>query len=80
MMKPFRYGLLSATADSEGKVDEEFLKEDVLYQLQQVLGSLTMSERRCFNPVPWCHAYKDDAGRPTNFLIQQDAQVKLCPV
>jgi hypothetical protein len=75
MMKPFRYGILSATADCEAKADEAARKEDVVYELQVMFGNLMMSERRCFNPAPWCYAYKDETGRPTNFLIQQDAQV-----
>ncbi len=34
---------------------------------------LDLSERKAYNPLPWTHAFKDEGGRPTNVLVQQDA-------
>ena len=39
-----------------------------------MFGHLLMSDRKFYNPMPWLHSYKDETGRPTNVLIQQDAQ------
>ena len=84
MMKSLRFGILSApdaallpapVGDNGEPVSmEEVLKEDVLYQLQTLFGHLLMSERKFYNPMPWLNAYKDESGKPTNVLIQQDAQ------
>jgi hypothetical protein len=54
---------------------EEQRKEHTMYQLQRLFGHLELSERRHYDPTPWCYAYKDFDGKPTNTLIQQDAQV-----
>ena len=61
-------------SDAKSAEPEDPLKEDVLYQLQTLFGHLALSSRKFYNPMPWLHAYKDDSGRPTNPLIQQDAQ------
>lgn len=42
--------------------------------VQTMFGHLLMSDRKFYNPMPWLHSYKDETGRPTNVLIQQDAQ------
>lgn len=34
---------------------------------------LDLSERKAYNPLPWTQAFKDEGGRPTNVLVQQDA-------
>ena len=75
MIKPFRYGILSASLEVEAKEATDARKEDVLYQLQWLFGQLLLSDKRCCNPSAWCYAYKDESGKPTNFLVQQDAQV-----
>jgi hypothetical protein len=47
---------------------------------QMLFGHLLLSERKYYNPMPWLHAYKDETGRPTNVLVQQDAQVRAVTV
>ena len=73
MIEPFRYGILSVPLGET--LTEEDRKESTMYQLQRLFGHLELSERRHYDPTPWCHAYKGYDGRPTNTLVQQDAQV-----
>lgn len=72
MVEPFRYGVLSIPIGEA--LTEEERKENTMYQLQRLFGHLELSERRHYDPAPWCHAYKDLDGHPTNTLVQQDAQ------
>ena len=68
MIEPIRYGVLSVLDSQEDK------KESLLYQLQNMFGYLELSEQRAYRPAPWCHAFKDMSGRPTNVMVQEDAQ------
>ncbi|KAA0149625.1 hypothetical protein FNF29_05837 [Cafeteria roenbergensis] len=48
--------------------------ESPLYQLQRMFASLSMSQRRDYDPRPWCNSFKDSGGNPVNVGIQQDAE------
>ena len=48
--------------------------DSVLYQLQRMYSSLSMSQRQDYDPRPWCNAFKDSSGAPVNVGIQQDAE------
>jgi hypothetical protein len=48
--------------------------ESVLYQLQRMFASLSMSMRRDYNPRRWCNAFKDSSGNPVKIGQQQDAE------
>ena len=82
MIKPIRYGLLSV-ADIQleevhhneiaGKNQSKLRKENVLYQIQKVMGFLEYSVRASIEPT-LCAAIKDADGKPANEHEQQDAQ------
>ena len=76
MIEPFRYGILSVPVGE--RLSDEARKDHTMYQLQRLFGHLEMSDRRDYNPTPWCVAYKDLDGKPTNIRVQQDAQVSSC--
>jgi ubiquitin carboxyl-terminal hydrolase 34 len=71
-----RYGLLSAddreppTNLAEG---DDSIDDNVLHQLQRLMGFLELSSREYYNPHPFCYSFKDE-GRPINTAIQQDVQ------
>ena len=67
MVPSFRYGILSIKSNPQE--DEE----DLIYQLRKLFSYLEASQRECYNPKPFCNAYKDFDGNPTNTSIQQDA-------
>lgn len=46
-----------------------------MHQLHLMFGHLEASQRRAYVPKPWCHAFKDEDGKPVNVFRQQDAQV-----
>ena len=77
MIKPFRYGILSVQLDCEAAAHADARKDDVVYELQALFGNLMLSDQRCYNPLPWTQAYKDESGKATNVLVQQDAQVGM---
>ena len=68
MMPHVRAGILSVEDAADDHADS------VLYQLQTMFGFLSLSERQEFVPNAWCQVFKDNAGRPVNVKIQQDAE------
>ena len=50
------------------------IDDNVLHQLQKMLGFLELTERQDFNPFDFCFACKDIEGKPTQLGVQQDAQ------
>jgi ubiquitin C-terminal hydrolase len=72
----FRYGLLMASdGQPENTVEHRNRKVDdnLLHQFQKMMAYLDVSDRKDFNPVEFCFAYKDHTGEPTNVSIQMDA-------
>merc|ERR1711871_961323 len=68
MVPRLRHGIL-ALPDHE----EEGEKADsMMYQLQTMFANLQESEKQCYNPQPFCHAFKDWEGAPVDVLVQQD--------
>lgn len=72
MIRPLRTGLLQAPARNATTAVQR--KESMLYQLQRMFGHLTSSSKVAYHTASWTHSYKDYDGKPTNPLIQQDAQ------
>jgi ubiquitin C-terminal hydrolase len=68
MMPQFRQGVLSAP---DAEVDKA---ESLLYQVQRLFAFLSLSEKQCYDTLPFCRAYKDENGQPINVRVQQDAQ------
>jgi ubiquitin carboxyl-terminal hydrolase 9/24 len=54
------------------KPDED-LKENLVYQLQQLFGTLQESEKVAANPAGFVHTYKGDDGKPVDPRIQEDS-------
>lgn len=73
MTPDFRAGILSAPALLQSD-DPEAARNSLLEQARRMFQHLRWSERRAYNPRPWCYAFKDAAGQPTNVLVQQDAE------
>lgn len=46
----------------------------MLHQLQKLISHLELSERNEYNPKPFCFAFKEFDGSPTNTAEQKDAQ------
>eukprot|EP00753_Platysulcus_tardus_P013086 PLAT3614.2.p1 GENE.PLAT3614.2~~PLAT3614.2.p1 ORF type:complete len:1715 (-),score=1014.72 PLAT3614.2:126-5015(-) len=63
-----RNGVLAADAGDEQPEDS------VIYQLQLMFSHLSLGLRKAYNPLPFTQAYKDAEGRPTNVMVQMDAQ------
>ena len=78
MTPTFRYAVLAADDKKEPNLvakENKFIADDnVLHQLQQMFGSLELSDRRDYNPQEFCFAFKDFSGQPINVSEQQDAQ------
>ena len=51
----------------------EDLENNVLYQMQVIMGNLKSSKKQCFEPREFCNAFKDYEGCSINVKIQQDA-------
>jgi ubiquitin carboxyl-terminal hydrolase 34 len=65
MIPEFRYGILSAPDRSQDK------EESLLYQLQAIFVYLQESEKKFYDPKPFCKSYKPD-GQPVNPSVQMD--------
>lgn len=48
--------------------------DSILFQMQRMFASLSMSMRRDYNPRPLCTAFRDSSGKPVDVRIQQDAE------
>ncbi|CAG8488554.1 749_t:CDS:10, partial [Cetraspora pellucida] len=66
MNTAFRESLFSAPVLEDNK------DESLLYQLQVVFGHLQESEKKAYEALQFCHAYKDIDGQPLNVAIQMD--------
>ncbi|CAG8789312.1 21401_t:CDS:2, partial [Racocetra persica] len=66
MNTAFRESLFSAPVLDDNK------DESLLYQLQVVFGHLQESEKKAYEAIQFCHAYKDIDGQPLNVTIQMD--------
>ena len=78
MTPAFRYAILAADDKKEvnlmDKDNKYMIDDNVLHQLQQMFGFLELTDRRDYNPVEFCFAFKDFAGNPVNVSEQQDTQ------
>ena len=68
MIPKFRKGLLSLPP-----LNQENLNDDVLYQMQRLFAHLQESQKKFYNTIGFCKAYKDYSGQSVNPLIQMDA-------
>ena len=68
MMEPIREGILSTPISAE-----EELEDNLLYQMQTVMGNLLESEKEYYEPYGFCQAFKGYDGQSINVRIQQDA-------
>eukprot|EP00937_MAST-01D_sp_MAST-1D-sp2_P002109 g2109.t1 len=68
MVPRLRHGILTLPDDEE----EGEKAESMMYQLQTMFANLQESEKQCYNPQPFCHAFKDWEGAPVDVLVQQD--------
>ncbi|RIB07257.1 hypothetical protein C2G38_2252726 [Gigaspora rosea] len=66
MNTAFRESLFSAPVLDDNK------DESLLYQLQVVFGHLQESEKKAYEAIHFCQAYKDVDGQPLNVAIQMD--------
>jgi len=67
MVPEFRQGVLSYDDTEEDK------KESLMFQLQRMFAFLQETDKQCYNPKGFCHAFKDWEGNPTNTFVQKDA-------
>jgi ubiquitin C-terminal hydrolase len=67
----FRYAIMQA---DDQKPIASGVDDNVLHQLQKMFTYLELTQRNEYNPIDFCHAFKDLDGNPTNVSIQQDAQ------
>lgn len=70
MIKPFREGIQQACIAVEDPDDS--LDDNLLYQLQNLFWNLEESDKKYFEPIGFCRAFKDYEGNPMNVKIQQD--------
>ncbi len=66
MNTSFRQSLFTAPVLEDNK------DESLLYQLQVVFGNLQESEKKSYEAIQFCHAYKEHDGQPLNVAIQMD--------
>ena len=66
------FGFCGAVLDANLDRAED-LEDNVLYQMQVILGNLKFSKKQCFEPIEFCKAFKDYEGSSINVKIQQDA-------
>lgn len=67
----FRYGLFSTPIKPEEQESEK-LKDNVLFQIQNLLSHLQESEKKYYDTQDFCKSYKYE-GQPINPTIQMDA-------
>ena len=67
----FRRGIFQVKTECE--FDSPEAKDDMMLQLQYLFASLQASDKAFTDPKPFCYAFKDWDGRPTNVSVQQDA-------
>jgi len=67
MVPEFRQGVLSFEDTEDDK------KESLMFQLQRMFAFLQETDKQCYNPKGFCHAFKDWDGNPTNVYVQKDA-------
>jgi ubiquitin carboxyl-terminal hydrolase 34 len=73
----FRYGVLMCkdyVEENIVEVDERKVDDNIFHQLQRMFAYLDRSERKDYNPIDFCFAFKDFSGNPVNVNIQQDTQ------
>ena len=64
----------------DGKPEElkeykgDMIDDNMLHQLQTLIAHLELSERNDYNPKPFCFAFKEFDGSPTNTGEQKDSQ------
>lgn len=68
MMEPIRNGILETKLSSE-----EDIEDNLLYQMQSVMGNLLESEKEYYEPSGFCQAFKGYDGQSINVRVQQDA-------
>ncbi len=73
MVVPFRNALLSVSDLKPTVLNENGVDDNLLHQLQNLLGYLVMSVRRDYNPSRFCYSFKEQDGKPLNTLLQHDA-------
>ncbi len=69
MIPFFRHSIVSC---QDPNFKQENIDEDLLYQIQKMFLNLRNSDKKFYNPKPFCHAFKDYDGNPTNVLEQMD--------
>ena len=77
MVPSFRYQLLrveDGLPEEPVEYKKRVVDDNVLHQLQKMLGFMELTERQDFNPFDFCFACKDIEGNPTQLGVQQDAQ------
>ena len=73
MISPLRNALLSVSDLKLPVLNEAGIDDNLLHQIQNLLGYLVLSVRKDYNPGKFCHSFKEQDGRPLNTLIQHDA-------
>ncbi len=73
MVPSFRYGLLEVQDGLPEEMVEykkRMIDDNVLHQLQRMLGFMELTERQDFNPFDFCFSCKDIEGNPTQLGVQ----------
>jgi ubiquitin carboxyl-terminal hydrolase 9/24 len=65
MIPYFRYSITNADDATAGSIEPE---DNVLYQVQKMFMNLEYSEKKYYNPRPFCNSFKDYEGNPTNVI------------
>eukprot|EP01084_Bolivina_argentea_P313674 543215_1 len=74
MVPHFRHAIIASGASLTSTMSDEEVKDSLLFQLMRMFSFLSLSEKQAFDTINFCHAYKDETGRPVDVRIQQDAQ------
>ena len=69
MIPYFRYSITNADDPQKATTKPE---DNVLYQIQKMFMNLEYSDKKYYNPKPYCMSFKDYEGNPTNVSEQMD--------
>lgn len=72
MIPKFRHSLLSISPPGVEDMSEEELADNLQYQIQLMFGSLQESEKKFYDAIGFCKAYKDWEGQPMALGVQMD--------